>query len=77
VKDLLIQDDIYVTGKGTILILSLEENQMKLEDFKKGEIIVYEDEHFMITGVEAMKKLFGTNVYQDKIGIIVRIINHG
>lgn len=76
-KDLLVQQDIYVTGRGTVLILSLEENKLKIGDLKRGEIISYENKFYTILKMESMKKLFGTEVFQDKIGLIVKVINEG
>lgn len=67
-KEIISHKEIYVTGRGTVYVTSLSENNLHINDINIGQSIIINGVVRKIKNVEMARNGFG--VVKDTVGII-------
>ncbi len=68
-----IENKLEVTGKGTVIVISLKRKDIKLADINAGDTFSTEELYrYEILAIEAAGNLFNGNLASDNIGLVVK-----
>lgn len=68
---MVVLDKVEVTGRGMVLIISLQENHIQMSDLGIGQEVRYLGIDYVINGIEAHRTLMTREQVKDNVGLLV------
>lgn len=66
-----LKQQLYVTGRGLILVVSLKDNHLAFDELQRLDNVHYLGEDYTLLGVEAQRTLTTHPVIKDTVGLVV------
>lgn len=68
-KEIVIQNEFEITGRGTVCVVSMEENKLHITDINVGDTVIINNVVRKVRGIEMARNGHGNVV--DTIGLLV------